>query len=139
MQGILNDYLLLCKFKGCSALSNVKEDTITPLIVLNTKEMAACAGYYFTSGRFYRMVLGRERDFVLFHTIKHIYSPRAWAYNHLVHVLAFKAFIIPTILYQFQKDPFCLIILYDILFYFIHVYIAPGQGKTTLRNNFFLW
>ena len=33
----------------------------------------------------------------------------------------------PIILYHFQKDPFCLIILYDILFYFIHVYIAPGQ------------
>ena len=40
----------------------------------------------------------------------------------------FKAFIIPIILYQFQKDPCCFIILYDILFYFIHVhiYIAPG-------------
>ena len=60
-------------------------------------------------------VLGRERDF--------------WQH--------FKAFIISIILYQFQKDPFCLIILYDILFYFIHVYIAPGQGKTTLGDNFF--
>ena len=43
----------------------------------------------------------------------------------------FKAFTctISIILYQFQKDPFCLIILYDILFYFTHVYIAHGQGK----------
>ena len=51
----------------------------------------------------------------------------------------FKAFIIPIILYQFQKDPFCLIILYDILFYFIHVYIAQGQEETTLGNIFFWW
>ena len=49
----------------------------------------------------------------------------------------FKAFIIPIILYQFQKDPFCLIILYNILFYFKHVYIAPGQEKTTLGDNVF--
>ena len=47
----------------------------------------------------------------------------------------FKAFISPIILYQFQKDPFCLIILYDILFYFIHVYIGSGQEKTTLEDN----
>ena len=45
--------------------------------------------------------------------------------------------IIPIILYQFQKDPFCLIILYDILFYFIHVYKAPGQEETTLGDNCF--
>ena len=38
-------------------------------------------------------------------------------------------------MYQFQKDPFCVIVLYDILFYFIHVYIAPGQEETTLRDN----
>ena len=49
----------------------------------------------------------------------------------------FKAFVIPIILYRLQKDPFCLIILYDILFYFIHVYIAPGQEETTLVDNFF--
>ena len=48
----------------------------------------------------------------------------------------FKAFIIPIILYQFQKHPFCLIIVYDILFYFIHVYKAPGQEETTLGDNF---
>ena len=41
-------------------------------------------------------------------------------------------------MYQSQKDPFCLIILYDILFYFIHVHIAPGQGETALGDNF-LW
>ena len=39
--------------------------------------------------------------------------------------------MISIILYQFQEDPFCLTILYDILFYFIHVYIAQGQGETT--------
>ena len=49
----------------------------------------------------------------------------------------FKAFIIPIILCQFQKDPFHLIILYDILFYFIHVYIAPGKEETTLGDNLF--
>ena len=49
----------------------------------------------------------------------------------------FKAFIIPIILYQFQKAPYCLIILYAILFYFIHVYKAPGQDETTLGNTFF--
>ena len=49
-----------------------------------------------------------------------------------------KAFIIPIILYQFQKDPFCLIILlYDILFYYIHVYKAPEQEETTLGDNYF--
>ena len=51
----------------------------------------------------------------------------------------FKAFLIPIILYQFQKDPFCLIILYNILFYIIHVYKAPGQEETTLVDNFVLW
>ena len=51
--------------------------------------------------------------------------------------LHFKTFIIPIILYQFPKDPFCLIILYmyDILFYFIHVYKAPGQEETTLGDQ----
>ena len=49
----------------------------------------------------------------------------------------FKAFIIPTILYQFQKDSFCLIILYDILFYFIHVYIIPGQEERQPLRTFF--
>ena len=48
----------------------------------------------------------------------------------------FKAFIIPITLYQFQKDPFYLIMLYDILFYFIHVYKAPGQEEATLEVNF---
>ena len=63
------------------------------------------------------------------------------AYNHWYKFwLHFKAFIIPIILYQFQKDPFCLIILYDILFYLIHVYIATEQEETTLGDNFFfLW
>ena len=37
--------------------------------------------------------------------------------------------------YQLQEDTFCLI-LYDILFYFIH--IAQGQGESTLGGNF-LW
>ena len=54
-----------------------------------------------------------------------------WFWQH------FKALIFPIILYQFQKDPFCLIILYDILFYFIHVYKAPGQEETTLGDNVF--
>ena len=60
-------------------------------------------------------------------------SPRAW-YKFWQH---FKAFIIPIILYQFQKDPFCLTILYDILFYFVHVYKAPEQEETTLGDIFF--
>ena len=47
-----------------------------------------------------------------------------------------KAFIISVILYQFQKNPFCLIILCDILFYFKHVYKAPGQEETTHGDNF---
>ena len=50
--------------------------------------------------------------------------------------IVFKAFIIPIILYQFQKERFCLIILYGILFDFKHVYIAPGQGETTLGDTF---
>ena len=36
----------------------------------------------------WQLVLGRERNFALFHNFKHVYSPRAWAYNHLVQVLA---------------------------------------------------
>ena len=39
---------------------------------------------------------------------------------------------------MFQKNQFSLIILYDILFYFIHVYITPGQEETTLGDNPFL-
>ena len=46
----------------------------------------------------------------------------------------FEVFIIPITLYQFKKDLFCLIILYDILLYFIHVDIAPGQEETTLGD-----
>ena len=81
--------------------------------------------------------LGQGERFVLFHNFKHAYSSRAWAYNHLVQVLAaFKAFIISIILYQFQKIPFASL-FYDILFYFIHVYIAPGQGETNLGDNIF--
>ena len=48
----------------------------------------------------------------------------------------FKVFIISIILYQFQKDPFCLIILYDILFYLIHVHIAKGK-VVSLGENYF--
>ena len=29
-------------------------------------------------------------------------------------------------------------ILYDILFYLIHIYIAPGQEETNLGDSFFL-
>ena len=49
-----------------------------------------------------------------------------------------KAFVIPIILYKFQKNPFCLIILFsfDISFYFIHVYIGQGQEETTLGDKF---
>ena len=65
------------------------------------------------------MVLGRERDF-------------APGHGHTT------TFIIPIILYRFQKDPFCVIILYDILFYFIHVYIAPGQEETPLVDILFM-
>ena len=39
-------------------------------------------------------------------------------------------------MYQFQNDPFCLIMLYDILFYFIHVCKAPGQEEATPGDNF---
>ena len=48
----------------------------------------------------------------------------------------FRAFIFLSFIYQFRKDPFCLIILY-ILFYFLHVYTAPGQEETTLGDNCF--
>ena len=52
-----------------------------------------------------------------------------------------KLFITPIILYQFQKDPFCLIILYVWYMYFVlfHtcIYIAPGQVETTLGDNCF--
>ena len=79
-------------------------------------------------------------------------SPATWSWAERETILApwhghtttcykfwqhFKVFIIPIILYQFQKDPFWLIILYDILFYFIHVYIVPGQGQTTLGDIFY--
>ena len=65
-------------------------------------------------------------------------SSRAWAYNHWYTFWQhFKASTVPIILYQFQKDPLCLTILYDILFYFIHVHKAPGQEETILGDNFF--
>ena len=51
--------------------------------------------------------------------------------------ISVKALINPMILYWFKKDPFCLIILYDILFDFVHVYNAPGQEETTLEDNVF--
>ena len=85
---------------------------------------------------------GQGEIFDTFSQFQTCISPRAWAtgqtttwYKFWQH---FKAFIIPIILYQFQKDPICLIILYDILFYFIDVYIAQGQEKTTLGNNFLM-
>ena len=81
----------------------------------------------------WHLVLGRERDFaIIFKHVGHGHTTTWYKFWQ-----QFKAFSIPIILYQFQKDPFCLIILYDILFYFIHVYIAPGQGETTLGDNFF--
>ena len=43
----------------------------------------------------------------------------------------FKTFIIPV-----PERSFLPHYLYDILFYFIHVNIAPGQGETTLEDNF---
>ena len=48
----------------------------------------------------------------------------------------FKACIIPIILYQFQKELFCLIILYDILFHFIHVYKAPGNNWMQAERSY---
>ena len=71
-------------------------------------------------------------------------SPRTLAYNTRYKFWQhFKAFITPIILYQFQNDPFCLTVLYDILFYFMHVYIAPGNllpllsyGSKRLTENF---
>ena len=36
-------------------------------------------------------------------------------------------------------DLFCLIILYDILFYFIHVHIAQGKRRPPLGTIFFWW
>ena len=66
-------------------------------------------------------------------------SPRVWAYNLLVQVLAaFWSFYYSHHFVPVPEDPFCLIILYDILFYFIHVYIAPGQEETTLGDKFLM-
>ena len=48
----------------------------------------------------------------------------------------FKAFIISIILYQFQKNPFCHIILYDILFYFTY---SPRAREKTLGDSCILW
>ena len=84
------------------------------------------------------LVLCRERDFALFHNFKLYIAPMhghttTW-YKFRQH---FKAFIISIILYQFRKDPFCLIILCYTLFYFIHVHIAQGRGETTCWDNFF--
>ena len=52
-------------------------------------------------------------------------------YKFLQH---FKAFIIPIILYQFQKDPFCLIILYDILFLFHTCMYSSRVGDNFLME-----
>ena len=64
-----------------------------------------------------------------------IKKPQGIAYNHLVH---FNAFIIPIILYQFQKDPFCLIILYDILFYYYMYIKHPGKRKQPWGTMFLM-
>ena len=51
----------------------------------------------------------------------------------------FKLLLFPSFCTISRKIPFALyIIWYDILFYFIHVYIAPGQEEITLGDNF-LW
>ena len=47
----------------------------------------------------------------------------------------FKAFIISIILYQFQKDPFCLIIRF-FLYYFMHVY-SPRASEDNPWGQFF--
>ena len=50
-----------------------------------------------------------------------------------------KLLLFPSLCTSSRKIPFAsYIILYDILFYFIHVYIARGQEETTLGDNF-LW
>ena len=56
-----------------------------------------------------------------------------------------KILLFPSFCTSYRKIPFCLIILYDILFYFIHIYIyiyiyiykASRQKETTLGDNFF--
>ena len=45
-----------------------------------------------------------------------------------------KLLLFPSFCTSSRKNPFCLIILYDILFYFIHVYQAPGQEEKTLGD-----
>ena len=49
----------------------------------------------------------------------------------------FKAFIILNILYQSQKDPFCLIILYDICF-ISYMYVKPQSKKRQPFGTIFL-
>ena len=49
----------------------------------------------------------------------------------------FNAFIISIILYQFKKDPFCLIIFYFVLFHTC-IYIPRPRGETTLGTIFWI-
>ena len=78
--------------------------------------------------------LGQPMVIIWKKATRHRHTGTTW-YQFWQH---FKAFIIPNILYPFQKDPFCLIILDDIFLYFIHVYIAPGQEETTIGDNFLM-
>ena len=78
------------------------------------------------------------REILHFFTISNMYIAPRHGHKTTCYKLwqHFKAFIIPISLYQFQKDPFGLIVLYNILLYFIHVCIAPGQGDTTHGDIF---
>ena len=61
---------------------------------------------------------------------------KAPGHGHTTSIL--KLPLIPSFCTSSRKIPFASYSLYDILFYFIHVYIAPGQEETTLGDNF-LW
>ena len=84
------------------------------------------------------LVLGRERDFALLHNFKlYMASWHRQTYIWYKFWQHLKAFIIFIILYQFQKDPFCLIVfIYDILFYFIHVWSLRARGDNPCGHSF---
>ena len=74
--------------------------------------------------------MDREAEFSRVHNFKLYIATR---HRHTTNWCKFcqhlKAFIIFIILYQFQKDLFCFVILYDILFRFIHVGVYSPRAR----------
>ena len=85
----------------------------------------------------WHLVLGRERDFALLISnmyIAPVHGHTTTWYKFWHH---FKTFIISIILYQLQKDPFCLIILWYFVLFHTCTYSPRARGDNPWGQFFY--